>query len=98
MAGRQSLDAEEFTQVVEVEATKVEPGGVDIDEDSAVRVQVEVIDARAAPRSANDGEHCGTMIAAVQGAAGEKGSGQKRRRKSKSDHAMTGDQAKAQCG
>ena len=90
------MGAEEFTQVVEVKATKAEPGGVDSDEDSAVRVQVEVIDARAAPRSANDGEHGATIIAAVQGAAGEKVNGQKRRRKSKAGHAMTGDQARAQ--
>ena len=66
MAARQELVAANFTQVLEVEATKVEPGGADSDEESAIKVQAEVVDAEAAPRSEDHSEH-EAMMAQVQG-------------------------------
>ena len=45
MADRQSLVVANFTQVLEVEATVVEPGRVDTDEESAIKVQAVVAEA-----------------------------------------------------
>lgn len=88
---RQLLVAANLIQELEVEATIVEPSDLDCNEESAIKVQAEVVGAAgAAPGSAK---------AAVEGATGPAGRviiGQKRRQKAQAGNAMTGDEARAQ--